>query len=120
MIYDTPLAGARVRQPIRVTHSGEEGLMQWSQLRSVFFICFNEGTHRKTGVSDAWCAAAAYCSRAQRAWRHTMMQGEGGPMMQGVVPPLPPPPGTPAPSHGRPSALGSLYPRWLPEARAHA
>ena len=56
MIYDTPLAGARVRQPIRVTHSGEEGLMQWSQLRSVFFICFNEGTHRKTGVSDAWCA----------------------------------------------------------------
>jgi hypothetical protein len=56
MIYDTPLAGARVRQPIRVTHSGEEGLiMQWSQLRSVFFTCFNEGTHRKTGVSDRWC-----------------------------------------------------------------
>ena len=55
MIYDTPLAGARVRQPIRVTHSGEEGLMQWSQLRSVFFICFNEGAHRKTGVSDGWC-----------------------------------------------------------------
>ena len=48
MIYDTPLARARVRQPIRVTHSGEEGLMQWSQLRSVFFTCFNEGTHRRT------------------------------------------------------------------------
>jgi hypothetical protein len=52
VIYDTPLAGARVRQPIRVTHSGEEGLMQWSQLRSVFFTCFEEGAHRKTGVSD--------------------------------------------------------------------
>jgi hypothetical protein len=45
-----------VRQPIRVTHSGEEGLMQWSQLRSVFFTCFNEGTYGNTGVSDGWCS----------------------------------------------------------------
>ena len=59
MIYDTPLARAWVRQPIRVTHSGEEGLMQWSQLRSVFFICFNEGAHRKTGAASQLAACMA-------------------------------------------------------------
>jgi hypothetical protein len=50
VIYDTPLAGARVRQPIRVTHSGEEGLMQWSQLRSVFFTCFIQRGTRDEGT----------------------------------------------------------------------
>jgi hypothetical protein len=55
VIYDTPLAGARVRQPIRVTHSGEEGLIKVVTRRSVFFTCFEEGAHRKTGVSDRWC-----------------------------------------------------------------
>eukprot|EP01047_Picozoa_sp_COSAG01_P075856 COSAG01_NODE_13132_length_1630_cov_27.598955_3_plen_43_part_01 len=43
--------------------------MQWSQLRSVFFTCFNEGTHRKTAASQIDGARRARARAARAAAR---------------------------------------------------